>query len=400
MPDDLVITPGDQASLGDIIELGLATGRTWQKNNLAAITGAPPAASGTGDIGPGVADTPFAYVAPDGSGRVVYRDGDIDSTGDVIELWLAPGAGTWQWDSLTAITGAPQARASAGRRPFAYVTPDNVARVLYGDSNGGITELRLTPGAGTWQQDSLTAIARSAPFAYVTPDGAARVLYDDGSGLTELRLAPGAGIWQQANLTAITGAPPPAGDPFAYVTPDGAARVVYRTLPPFVPPPPGQPSPPSRVDIIELRLTSDAGTWQQANLTAITGAPPPAGDPVAYVAPDGSGRVVYQDDNGGITELWLAPGAGTWQQDSLTAITGAPPPARDPVAYVAPDGSARVVYQDSNSGITELWLAPGAGTWQQDSLTAITGAPPAASAPFAYVTPDKVARVYYSSLPS
>ncbi len=35
-------TVSDQASLGHIIELGLAPGGTWQQNNLAAITGARP----------------------------------------------------------------------------------------------------------------------------------------------------------------------------------------------------------------------------------------------------------------------------------------------------------------------------------------------------------------------
>ena len=223
-------TVSDQASLGDIIELGLAPGGTWQQNNLTAITGAPPAASAPGG---GVADTLFAYVAPDGSGRVVYRDGDIEGTGDVIELWLAPGSGTWQWDSLTAITGAPQAALA----PVAFVTPDGAARVLYQDSNAGLTQLWLAPGAGTWQQDSLTAITgapaiSAGPFAYVTPDNVARVVYNDVSDIIELRLAPDAGTWQRADLTAITGAPPALGQPFAYVTPDGAARVVYQSFPP------------------------------------------------------------------------------------------------------------------------------------------------------------------------
>ncbi|MGH3183747.1 MAG: hypothetical protein ACRDOE_17860, partial [Streptosporangiaceae bacterium] len=64
---------------------------------------------------------------------------------------------------------------------------------------------------------------------------------------------------------------------------------------------------------------------------------------------------------------------------------------------MAPDGSGRVVYQDSSGGITELWLAPG-GTWQQNNLTAITGAPAANGASVAYVTPkDNVTRVVYSS---
>ena len=38
-------TVSDQAGLGDIIELGLAPGGTWQQNHLTAITGAPQIAS-------------------------------------------------------------------------------------------------------------------------------------------------------------------------------------------------------------------------------------------------------------------------------------------------------------------------------------------------------------------
>ena len=103
---------------------------------------------------------------------------------------------------------------------------------------------------------------------------------------------------------------------------------------------------------------------------------------------------------GDIIELGLAPG-GTWQQNDLTAITGAPPAAGAPFAYVTPDGLARVLYTGSNGDIIELRLDPDG--WVQGDLTISVNSPPApsaASAPFAYVTPDKVARVYYSSLPS
>ena len=65
------------------------------------------------------------------------------------------------------------------------------------------------------------------------------------------------------------------------------------------------------------------------------------------------------------------------------------------------DELARVLYTGSNGDIIELRLDPDG--WVQADLTISVNnppAPPAASAPFAYVTPDKVARVYYSSLPS
>jgi len=389
-------TVSDQAtSLGDIIELGLTPEGTWQQNNLTAITGAPQTAT-----------APFAYVAPDESGRVVYQD----SGGGITELWLPLGAGSWQYDSLTAITGAPQASSA----PVALVTPGNVARVIYQDSNGGITELWLAPG-GTWQYDSLTAITgapppASAPFAYVTPDNVTRVIYNNNSGggsIIELSLPQG-GSWQQNNLTAIAGADLPLGSapagsaPFAYVTPDGTARVLYRG------PIYAQTDPAGLYSyIIELSLPP-GGTWQQADLTDTTrGAPYPVSAPFAYVGPDGLARVVYTAlnadvlANGDVIELRLD--ADGWVYSDLTVSVNppAPTPASAPFAYVGPDDLARVVYTGSSGDIIELRLDPDG--WVQSDLTVSVNsppAPPAASAPFAYVTPDKVARVYYSSSPS
>jgi hypothetical protein len=393
--DPVPVTIAAQAGLGDIIELGLAFGGTWQQNNLTAITGTPPAATAPGDST--VASAPFAYITPDGSGRVVYKDGDINGLGDIIELWLPPGAGTWQYDSLTAITGAPQASLA----PIALVTPGSVARVIYADSNDGITELWLAPG-GTWQHDSLTAttgapLVASAPFAYVTPDNVTRVIYQDiDSDIIELGLAPG-GAWQQNNLTAITGTLPALHAPFAYVTPDGAARVLYQDFN-FAPPPPGQSAPSPGGDIIELRLTSDAGTWQQANLTATTGAPQPSGPLFAYTPPDELPRVVYTGNDGHIAELRQDPAGWVHADLTISVSPPAPPVARGLFAYTPPDELPRVLYTGHDGHIIELRLEPDG--WVQADLTTSVNNPPApsaASAPFAYVTPDKVARVYYSS---
>jgi hypothetical protein len=385
-------TVSDQAGLGDIIELGLAPGGTWQQNDLTAITGAPQ-----------IASAPFAYVAPDGSGRVVYKDGD----GDVIELWLPAGTETWQHDSLTAITGAPQASSA----PIALVTPGNVARVIYQDSNDSITELWLAPGAETWQSDSPTAIAGApalggAPVACVTPDQVTRVFYNTGSSIIELSLALG-GTWQQTNLTDITGVIV-ADDsaPFAYVTPDGTARVLYSTAI-FAVGLNGQ----NAQDIIELRLAPGGTTWQSSGLIEDVSDPPapqPSGNPFAYVGPDGLARVLYKEDsdgngNGDIIELRLDQPGG-WVYSDLTISVSkppAPPAASALFAYVGSDALARVLYTGSNGDIIELRLDPDG--WVYSDLTISVNdppAPPAASAPFAYVTPDKVDRVYYSSLPS
>jgi hypothetical protein len=159
--------------------------------------------------------------------------------------------------------------------------------------------------------------------------------------------------WAAADLTAIVANNPPAPPvahfstayltrtPFGYVTPDGAARVVYED---------------GSLDIIELRLTSDAGSWQQDSLTVATQAPPPTSAPFGYVTPDGAARVVYPDSDGDIIELYLTSDAASWQQLDLTGLTQAPPAGGAPSAYVTPDGLARVVYPDSNGDVIELRL--------------------------------------------
>jgi hypothetical protein len=175
--DPVPVTIAAQAGLGDIIELGLAQGGTWQQNNLtAAIT--PPLLPTTGAA-------PFAYVTPDGTARVLYRElifavagPGLGQAHDIIELSL-PQGGTWQQNNLTAITGAAYPSGAL----FAYVGPDEHAGVLYTGVNGDITELRLDPDG--WVQSDLTISvnnppappAASAPFAYVTPDKVDRVYY-------------------------------------------------------------------------------------------------------------------------------------------------------------------------------------------------------------------------------
>ena len=98
--------------------------------------------------------------------------------------------------------------------------------------------------------------------------------------------------------------------------------------------------------------------WQVdtlSTLSTVAGAPQAASAPFGYVTPDGTARVIYQDVNGNITEMYLAPGQ-PWQLGALSAITQAPPAASAPMGYVTPDGTARVIYQDPNGAVDELWL--------------------------------------------
>ena len=137
--------------------------------------------------------------------------------------------------------------------------------------------------------------------------------------------------------------------------------------------------------------------WQQDTLNVAAGAPQGV-TPFGYVTPDGAARVVYRDVNANITELYLTPGQH-WQSDTLNvAAGGAPQAASAPFGYVTPDGAARVIYQDVNSNITDIYLAPGR-PWVFENLSGVAGgAPQAASAPSGYVTPDGTARVIYQDV--
>jgi hypothetical protein len=110
------------------------------------------------------------------------------------------------------------------------------------------------------------------------------------------------------------------------------------------------------------------------------------------VTPDGTARVVYTDTNLNVDELYLTPDGQPWREDTL--VQGAPAAASGPFGYVTPDGTARVVYADTNLNIDELYLTPDGQPWREDQL--VQGAPAAATYPFAYVTPDGTARVVYT----
>ena len=368
-----------------------AIGNSWVAADLTISVGNPPAPPVAGYSTAFLTRTPFGYVTPDGAARVIYPD----SNANVIELYLTSDAASWQRGSLTTIVANNPPAPPVYGAPFGYVTPDGAARVVYADGNGDIIELYLTSDAASWQQDSLTAltgapptanpdIGAGSPFALTGPDGLPRVYYPDSNGhIIELRLDPDG--WVYSDLTISVSNPPAplaaclTGPPFAYVTPDGALHVLYTA---------------NLGEIIELYLTSDAASWQQDNLTALTQAPPAFAPPFAYVTPDQAARVVYPDEQGHIIELGLAPD-GVWGQTDLTAITQAPPAQGAPSACVTPDGAARVVYPASNGDIIELYLTSDAASWQQLDLTGLTQAPPAGGAPSAYVTPDGAARVVY-----
>jgi hypothetical protein len=106
-------------------------------------------------------------------------------------------------------------------------------------------------------------------------------------------------------------------------------------------------------------------------------------------------RVIFRGVNNHIIE-WRLQSTGWIQADLALALTDPPAiaAAGDPFAYVTPDGVPRVIFRGVNNHIIE-WRLQSTGWIQADLALALTDPPAIAAAgnPFAYVTPDRVPRV-------
>jgi hypothetical protein len=144
------------------------------------------------------------------------------------------------------------------------------------------------------------------------------------------------------------------------------------------------------------------------DLTFYSHSPDAAGAPFAYVTPftadDATVRVVYTGrGDGHVHELRQT--ASDWVHADLSQLSQAPPSMPSPCAYLTPwmanDATARVLYTGTDSDVHELRLT--ARGWVHAPLSRLSQAPPAVSAPFAYLTPwmanDATARVLYTGGP-
>jgi hypothetical protein len=201
------------------------------------------------------------------------------------------------------------------------------------------------------------------PVGYYTAfDSVARVVYRGHDDHMHELWLPQGGTWNHADLTALSGAPGADRDalgffnamPFAYYTPpDQAARVIYRG---------------NDLHIHELWLTPGSGGWQHADLSAMSAAFPAASDPFGYFTPvDVVARVIYRGTDDHIHELWL-PQGGTWNHADLTALSGTNTASVPFGFHTSVDSTARVVYRGVEDHIHELLLRPGRG-WMHEDLT-------------------------------
>ena len=144
-------------------------------------------------------------MTPDGVPRVIFRG----ANNHIIE-WYLQSTGWIQADLSAIVSDAPPAT-PAGSDPFAYVTPDKVARVVYLGTDGHVHELRLQD---SWIQADLSAIVSDAPpaspaagnpFAYVTPDSVPRVVYQEGVLPPSQGLGSNSNYFLDSNCSSLLG---------------------------------------------------------------------------------------------------------------------------------------------------------------------------------------------------
>ena len=131
--------------------------------------------------------------------------------------------------------------------------------------------------------------------------------------------------------------------------------------------------------------------WEYSRISDNTDAWATAGNPMGYVDAGGTARVVYRDDYNGISELSLA--ATGWGYSRISDNTDAWATAGNPMGYVDAGGTARVVYRDDYNGISELSLA--ATGWGYSRISDNTGAWAAAGNPMGYVDAGGKTQVIY-----
>ncbi len=322
----------------------------WQNADLTAITGGPRAMYFSAMAS--VSDPQWNTM------RTHYLGYDRH----VHELFLSSAG--WREADLTALTGGPRAYAG-GSLAIAYDPPRATMRTHYVDENRHVRELFLS--GGRWREADLTALAgghlAAGPLAiafdpawntmrthYICTSAHVHELYLSGSG------------WQNANLTAMTGGP--------------GANTIGSVAMVFDPVWNGMRTHyfANNGHVNELFL--NGYQWQNADLTALTGAPPSYGsirvafDPLSMVVR--SVYVVGPAQNAHVHELSLS--GSQWRDTDLTAVAGAPG-VRAPgdIAFDPQWNTVRVHYVGIDRHVHELFRAN--GVWADADLTALTGGP-------------------------
>ncbi len=151
-------------------------------------------------------------------------------------------------------------------------------------------------------------------------------------------------------------------------------------------------------------LSMSGSLWKAHDLTALTGAPKAATLASGYfsdVSGPGEDRVVYATASGHVEQLARpATTTGTWKASDLTALTGAPAAASPPYGFGTNlnIALAQVVYETASGVVEQLALSKD-GTWKKHSPSVLAGAPPAASGtePVGYYFEYSAMRIVYEA---
>ena len=130
------------------------------------------------------------------------------------------------------------------------------------------------------------------------------------------------------------------------------------------------------------------------DLSALSGAPAALSSTFAHITGGVGDFYLYTGKNGDIYSIGRGASWPSWVSSDMSIESAAPPAASGPVAYETPDLVRRVLYVGRDAHIHEIHSNFG---WFHDDLSALAGSPDAASLPFGYSTPDGMARVVYRS---
>jgi RHS repeat-associated protein len=124
---------------------------------------------------------------------------------------------------------------------------------------------------------------------------------------------------------------------------------------------------------------NSTASWQNQDLTLITGDIPPAANSALSSAFDSSGNshVFYLDSAQHVHELFCC----AWQDHDLTASTGNTPaaPGTALTAEVSSGNPMHLYYLGTNQHVYHLFMNASTGSWVNQDLTAATGGPLAAA---------------------
>jgi hypothetical protein len=380
----------------------------WHFNNLTTLTGQRAIFGLTALVNPNDvhAHNPTKHVF------FLGRQADGSDDGHIHEFrW--DGNGPLQHSDLTSKTSA----APAAGVPLSYMykgkrTKHVIYEALDFSDPGRIHEL-LWDVDGNWYHHDLTGAAGNAPRTIGEPFGyeysffdtihqrnimSQRVVYQGRlDGRIHLLSRLDNSQWQHTALPSAT-----ASRPKAYVfTVQGQAvqglasqRVLYQ-LPDA-----------NLIDVRhvhELMLNEkglDIGNWVHNDLTVLSGAPQPDSsfqELVGFMHDLESTLHVFYLSTGRLFELWWN-NLG-WHENNLTALTGTPPAAASPLAYVHMyHGTLNVIYPGVDGHIHAVWRGQGS-TWNTVNYNDLTitagGAPPMVGNPVGFVFRDLYQHIFY-----